>query len=89
MRAEPLDESHMAANLPFVLRTIIGTAALGIGVNIVGVLIVSGVVGAMNTAANDHQLRVVLTATVIMVLFAVLTGVTVAALVQRRTLRWL
>jgi adenylate cyclase len=89
MRAEPLDVSHMAANLPFVLRTIIGTAALGIGVNIVGVLIVSGVVGAMNTAANDHQLRVVLTATVIMVLFAVLTGVTVAALVQRRTLRWL
>jgi adenylate cyclase len=79
----------MAANVPFVVRTIVGTAALGIGVNIIGVLIVTGVVGAMNATATDHQLRVVLTATVAMVLFAVLTGVTVAAVVQRRTLRWL
>ena len=88
-RAEPLDVSHLAANVPFVARTIVGTAALGIGVNVVGVIIVGLIVGAMNATANAHQLRVVLTATVLMVLFSVVAGVTVAVLVQRRTLRWL
>jgi adenylate cyclase len=43
----------------------------------------------MNTTASDHQLRVVLTTTAIMVLFSVIVGVSVGALVQRRTFRWL
>jgi adenylate cyclase len=85
----PVEVAQIAANLPFVMRTVAGTAALGVGVNIIGVLIVSIVVGAMNTQATDHQLRVVLATTSIMVLFSVIAGVTVAALVQRRTLRWL
>lgn len=89
LSAEPLDVSHLAANVPFVVRTIVGTAVLGIGVNVIGVAIVGLVVGAMNATASDHQLRVVLTATVLMVLFSVAAGVTVAVVVQRRTLRWL
>jgi adenylate cyclase len=86
---QPVEVAQIAANLPFVMRTVAGTAALGIGVNVIGVLIVTVVVGAMNTRATDHQLQVVLATTAIMVLFSVLAGVTVAALVQRRTLRWL
>jgi adenylate cyclase len=85
----PVEVSKIAANLPFVLRTIVGTAALGVGVNVVGVAIVTLVVAAMNARATDHQLTVVLTTTGIMLAFSVLAGVTVAALVQRRTLRWL
>jgi adenylate cyclase len=84
-----LDVAHMSANLPFVLRTIVGTAALGIGVNVIGVILVALIVGAMNATATDHQLRVVLAATIVMVIFSVVAGVTVAVLVQRRTLRWL
>ena len=81
--------SQIAANVPFVLRTVVGTALLGILVNIVGVVIVSLTIAAMNTTATDHQLRVVLTTTTVMVLFSVVTGVSVGAVVQRRTLRWL
>ena len=86
---EPVEVAQIAANLPFVARTVAGTAALAIGVNIVGVAIVTLVVTAMNTTATSHQLRVVLTATAIMVVFSVIAGVTIGALVQRRTLRWL
>jgi class 3 adenylate cyclase len=87
--AEPLEVSQIAANLPFVLRTIVGTAVLGISVNVVGVVIVTLIVAAMNTTATDHQLRVVLTTTGIVVLFSVAAGVSIGALLQRRTLRWL
>jgi adenylate cyclase len=85
----PVEVSKIAANVPFVLRTVIGTALLGISVNVIGVIVVGLIVGAMNTTATDHQLRVVLTATSIMVVFSVIVGVTVGALLQRRTLRWL
>jgi adenylate cyclase len=86
---EPTDVSHIAANLPFVVRTFVGTAALSIGVNIVGVLIVSSVIAAMNATATTHQFRVVLITTIVMVVLSIIVGVTIAVLVQRRTMRWL
>jgi class 3 adenylate cyclase len=88
-RSEPVEIAQVAANVPFVLRTAIGTAVLGIAVNVIGVLAVSLIVAAMNTTATDHQLRVVLTTTTVMVLFSMVAGVSAGALVQRRTLRWL
>jgi adenylate cyclase len=86
---EPAEVSQVAANLPFVLRTVAGTAALGVGVNVIGVLIVTLIVAAMNTTATDHQLRVVLTTTGVMVSISLIVGVSVGALLQRRTLGWL
>src|SRR5437867_4405068 len=71
------------------MRTAVGTAVLGIAVNVIGVIAVTLIVAAMNTTATDHQLRVVLTTTGIMVLFSMVAGVSAGALVQRRTLRWL
>jgi adenylate cyclase len=89
VEARPVEVSQIAANVPFVLRTLVGTALLGILVNLVGVVIVSLTIAAMNTTATDHQLRVVLTTTTVMVVFSMVTGVSVGAVVQRRTLRWL
>jgi class 3 adenylate cyclase len=86
---QAVEVSQVAANVPFVLRTVAGTAVLGIAVNVVGVVIVTLTVAAMNTTATEHQLRVVLTTVAIMVLFSIVAGVSVGALVQRRTLRWL
>jgi adenylate cyclase len=85
----PVEVSQIAANVPFVLRTVVGTAVLGILVNVVGVVIVTLTVAAMNTTATSHQLRVVLTATGAMVLFSMIAGVSAGAVLQRRTLRWL
>jgi adenylate cyclase len=84
-----VEVAKIAANLPFVLRTMLGTAVLGIGVNVIGVVIVTLVVSAMNTTASSHQLEVVGVATAVVLAFSVVAGVTVGALVQRRTLRWL
>ncbi|HZC71327.1 MAG TPA: adenylate/guanylate cyclase domain-containing protein [Jatrophihabitans sp.] len=86
---KPVEVSQIAANLPFVVRTVVGTCALTMGVNFVGVIVVTAVLGAMNTTATDHQLRVVLITTGVMTLFAMIVGMSVGALVQRRTLRWL
>ncbi len=88
-QGKPVEVARIAANLPFVVRTAIGTAVLGVGVNVIGVIIVTAIVAAMNTTATDHQLHVVLTTTAIVVAFSVVVGVTIAALLQRRTLRWL
>lgn len=85
----PVEVSQVAANVPFVLRTVAGTAVLGILVNVVGVVIVSLTVAAMNTTATGHQLRVVLVTTTVVVLFSMVVGVSSGAVVQRRTLRWL
>jgi adenylate cyclase len=87
--AQPVQVSQIAANLPFVLRTIVGTAALGVGINVVGVVVVSLIVAAMNTTASGHQLRVVLVTTAIMVAVSMIVGVSAGAVLQRRTLRWL
>ncbi len=86
---EPLDVGKIAANLPFVVRTLVGMAALAISANIVGVLVVVFVTKAMNGTASRHQLTVVLVTSAIVVAAAVLVGVPTGALVQRRTLRWL
>ena len=85
----PVEVSQIAANVPFVLRTVVGTAVLGILVNVVGVIIVTLTVAAMNTTATAHQLRVVLTTTAGMVVFSMIAGVSAGAILQRRTLRWL
>jgi adenylate cyclase len=86
---DPVEVAQIAANVPFVLRTVIGSAVLGVGVNVVGVIIVTLTVAAMNTTASDHQLRVVLTATAIMLVFSMVVGISVGAILQRRTFRWL
>lgn len=86
---EPLDVSLVAANVPFVLRTFVGLAVLGVGTNVIGVLVIALLVTAMNTTTTDHQLRVMLTAGAIATAASVVLGVASAALVQRRTLRWL
>ncbi|HKC29809.1 MAG TPA: hypothetical protein VKB75_17475, partial [Jatrophihabitans sp.] len=86
---QPVEVSRIAANVPFVVRTVLGTAVLGVGINLIGVAIVTAVIAAMNTTASAHQLRVVLTTTGVMVLFSVIVGVSLGAILQRRTLRWL
>ncbi|MGI8677886.1 MAG: adenylate/guanylate cyclase domain-containing protein [Jatrophihabitans sp.] len=86
---KPFDISLIAANLPFVVRTFFGLAVVGIGLNVIGVLVVSLLVVAMNAKASGHQLTVVLTAAAILTAASVIVGVALAALVQRRTLRWL
>jgi adenylate cyclase len=69
----PVQVSQIAANVPFVLRTVVVTLT----------------VAAMNTTATSHQLRVVLTTTAGMVVFSMIAGVSAGAVLQRRTLRWL
>jgi adenylate cyclase len=60
-----------------------------VGVNVIGVVIVSVIIAAMNTTASGHHLRALLTTTVIMVVFSMIVGVSLGAVLQRRTLRWL
>jgi adenylate cyclase len=84
-----IDVAAIAENMPLVVRTVGGMAVVGIGVNVIGVAVISAVIAAMNARATSHQLSVLLTATGIMVAFSVATGVVAATLVQRRTLRWL
>jgi adenylate cyclase len=85
----PLDVSLIAANVPFVLRTALGTAVLGIGTNVVGVLVVTLLVVAMNANADHHQLTVMVGVAGIVTVVAVVLGLLSAILIQRRTLRWL
>jgi adenylate cyclase len=86
---EPLEVTRVASNLPFVLRTFLGLAVLGVGTNIVGVVIVGLMSWAMNTEATHSQLTSVLTASIVATAVALVLGVSSGALVQRRTLRWL
>ena len=88
-RPQPLDVSLIAQNVPFVLRTFLGLAVLGVGINVIGVLVISVLVTAMNTTAEAHQLRVILTTAGVLTVASVAVGVALAALIQRRTLRWL
>lgn len=87
--SKPLDLSLVAANLPFVLRTFVGMAALVIAANIVGVVVIALITLATNASATDHQRAVVILAAIIVVVVQVSVGTTAGALVQRRTLRWL
>jgi adenylate cyclase len=88
-RLGPIDVGQIAANMPFVVRTVGGMAVLGIGVNVIGVVVVTAVIAAMNARASHHQLSVLLTVTATMVAVSVVAGVIAATLVQRRTLHWL
>jgi adenylate cyclase len=85
----PIDVDRIAANLPFVVRTVGGMAVLGVGVNVIGVAVVAAVIAAMNARASHHQFHVLLTVTLVMVGISVVVGVVAATLVQRRTLHWL
>ncbi|SHF98942.1 adenylate cyclase [Jatrophihabitans endophyticus] len=85
----PIDVAHVAANVPLVVRTAGGIALLGIGLNVIGVVVVALLVTAMNTSVPDDQLRVLFTTTIVLTAASVVCGVTLATLVQRRTLRWL
>ena len=86
---DPIDVSHVAANVPFVLRTVVGLGLLGIGINVIGVVVVGLLVAAMNTSATTHQLVVMLVTSGVLTIGSVIAGVAAATLVQRRTLRWL
>jgi class 3 adenylate cyclase len=86
---KPLDLSLVAANLPFVLRTFVGMAALVIAANIVGVVVIALTTLATNATASTHQRNVVLVAAIVVAVVQVSVGTTAGALVQRRTLRWL
>jgi adenylate cyclase len=88
-RRPPTDVSQVAANLPLVVRTVGGMAVLGIGVNVIGVVVVTSVIAAMNARASEHQLNVLLTVTGVVLGFSVVVGVVTATLIQRRTLHWM
>jgi adenylate cyclase len=87
--ARPIDVGQVAANLPLVVRTVGGMAVLGVGVNVVGVVVLTAVITAMNAQASDHQLSVLLTVAGTVLAFSVVAGVLSATLVQRRTLQWM
>ncbi|MEO9140454.1 MAG: adenylate/guanylate cyclase domain-containing protein [Jatrophihabitans sp.] len=87
--AAPLEVSAVSANLPFVLRTYVSFAALAVGTNVIGVLLVALLVTVTNAAATDHQFTVLLTTGAILTVLFVIVGVASATLVQRRTLRWM
>ena len=89
IRSRPIDVGQIAANMPLVVRTVGGMAVLGIGVNVIGVVVLTAVVAAMNARAREHPLAVLLTVTGIVVALSVIVGVVAATLVQRRTLHWL
>ena len=57
-----VDVAQVARNLPFVLRTVLGLAAFGIGANVAGAVVVSLIVVELNATASDHQVTVLLTA---------------------------
>lgn len=87
--AAPLDVSAVSANLPFVLRTYVGFAALAVGTNVIGVLLVTALVTVTNTSATDHQFTALLTTASILTVLFVIFGVASGTVVQRRTLRWM
>ena len=86
---ERLDVANIAANLPFVLRTLVGISALAIGANVIGVIVLAVIVAAINSRVTTHQQHVILAVTLVLLVSTVVLGVTAATLVQRRTLRWL
>jgi adenylate cyclase len=80
---------HLApGQLPFVLRTVVGLAAIGIGANVVGAVVVTLLTLAVNADATHHQTVVLLTGAVACLAGSVLVGSAAAMLLQHRTLRW-
>jgi adenylate cyclase len=74
--------------LPFVLRTVAGLAVVGVGANVIGAVIISLLVFALNAHATHHQALVLVWTAVAAVAVSTVAGTTAAAIVQRRTLRW-
>lgn len=86
---ERLDVSQVAANLPFVLRTLVGISALAIGANVFGTIVLGLLIAAINSRVTVHQQHVILAVVLVLLASTVVLGITAATLVQRRTLRWL
>lgn len=86
---DPIEVSHVAANVPFVLRTVVGIAVLGVGMNVIGVVVIGLLVVAMNAQVPSEQISTLTTTAVILTGLSVVAGVSLATLVHRRTLRWL
>jgi adenylate cyclase len=80
---------HLApGQLPFVLRTVVGLAVIGIGANVVGAVVVSLLILAVNADATHHQTVVLITGAVVCVAASVVVGSLAAIGLQHRTLRW-
>src|SRR5579875_3765028 len=77
-----VEVARVAANLPFVLRTLVGITTLAVGANVIGVIVMALLIGAINSDVSAHQFRVVLTTAIVLLVGSVLTGTTSAVLVQ-------
>ena len=84
-----LDVADIAANLPFVLRTLVGISVLAVGANVTGVIVLAVLVAAINSRVTVHQQHVILAVAAALLVSTVILGVSAATFVQRRTLRWL
>jgi adenylate cyclase len=84
-----IDVALVASNLPFVVRTAFGIAVLAVGANIAGVGVVTFVIATINARSDQHQVTVLIGTGIGLVLLSVITGVTSAVIIQRRTLHWL
>ncbi len=85
----PTDIASVAANVPFVVRTFVGFAVLTVLLNVIGVLVIAGLLAAINATATASQITALLTAAVVLTVVSTGIGVGLGALTQRRTLRWL
>ncbi len=85
---EPLDVREVANNLPFLVRTLLGMAALAVLTNIIGVGVVVVASVGLNETATHRQLVDVLIASGVFTAAAVVVGLGTALLLHRRTLRW-
>ncbi len=74
--------------LPFVLRTVIGLAVIGVGANVVGAIVVALLTLAVNANATHHEIVVLMLGTTVTVAASVLVGSAAAIVLHRRTLRW-
>ena len=70
--------------VPFVLRTVVGLAVIGVGANVVGAAVVALLILAVNANATDHQLFVLLIGTVCSVAASVVVGSLAAIVLQLR-----
>ena len=84
-----LEVERVAANLPFVLRTLVGITVLAVGANVIGVIVMTLIIGGINSDISSHQFRVIITTAAVLLVGSVLVGTSAAVLVQRRTMRWL
>ena len=76
------------SRMPFVVRTVLGLAVVGVGANVVGAVIVSLLVLALNANTTHHQALVLVTSALIILVASVLAGMGAAVVLQHRTLHW-